>query len=202
MTPFGGVFDIVALASSAGGLAALREVFSELPRNLPTAFVVVQHLDRKHPSMLASILARRTSLRVKEAEATDVLEPGMIFIAPPDRHLLVNVNGSLSLTQSELVHFLRPSADLLFESVAGSFGTRAIAVVLSGSGSDGALGVEAIKKRGGLVIVQDKETSEFEGMPQAAFQTGAADYVLPLAKIAPKLVELIRGAPEKRHARA
>jgi two-component system chemotaxis response regulator CheB len=105
--------------------------------------------------------------------------------------LLVNPDGSVSLTKTELVHFSRPSADLLFESVAASYRDRAIGVVLSGSGSDGSMGVKAIKKTGGTLIVQDPATAEFTGMPGAARDTGLADFVLPLAEIAPALRTLL-----------
>jgi two-component system, chemotaxis family, protein-glutamate methylesterase/glutaminase len=148
-------FDVVALAASAGGLTALSHVLSALPSDFPAAVVVVQHLDPRHRSLMADILSRRTALRVKQAEEGDVLTPAMVYIAPPNRHLLVNPDGTLSLSQSELVHFVRPSADLLFESVAASYKDRAIVVVLTGTGSDGAMGVQAIKKMGGTVIVQD-----------------------------------------------
>jgi two-component system chemotaxis response regulator CheB len=130
-------------------------------------------------------------LKVKQAEEGNRLSPGTAYIAPPNRHLLVNPDGTLSLSQSELVHFVRPSADLLFESVAASFKDRAIAVVLSGTGSDGSMGVKAIKKMGGTVIVQDEKTSEFFGMPGAAMQTGSVDFVLPLEEIPSALVTLV-----------
>lgn len=141
-----GAFEIVALAASAGGLRALSQVLAALPADFPAAIVVVQHLDPRHRSLMAEILSRRTALRVKQAEEGNRLTAATAYIAPPDRHLLVNSDSTLSLTQSELVHFVRPSADLLFESVAASYRDRAIAVVLSGSGSDGAMGVNAIKK--------------------------------------------------------
>jgi two-component system chemotaxis response regulator CheB len=114
-----------------------------------------------------------------------------VFIAPPDRHLLVNPDGRLSLARTELVHFVRPSADLLFESVAASFKDRAIAVVLSGTGSDGVGGIRAIKKMGGTVVAQDEATSEFFGMPGAAIQTGTVDFVLPLDDVAAALTQLV-----------
>src|SRR5205807_696775 len=176
------------LASSAGGLRALSEVLAALPSEFPAAVVVVQHLDPRHRSLMADILSRRTPLPVKQAEEGEMLVRGRIYIAPPDRHLLVNANGTLSLSQSELVHFVRPSADLLFESVAASYKDRAVAVVLTGSGSDGAMGLKAIKKMGGTVLAQNKETAEFFGMPGAAAQTGSVDFALPLEEIAPALV--------------
>lgn len=188
-------FRVVALASSAGGLNALSRILSELPRDFPGVLVVVQHLDPHHRSLMADILGRRTALTVKQAQEGDYLVIGTMYIAPPDRHLLVNPNGSLSLSQSELVHFVRPSADLLFESVAASFKDRSVAVVLTGTGSDGKMGVQAIKKMGGVVLAQDEATCDFFGMPEAAIQTGCVDMVLPLDEIARKLMELIRGEP-------
>ncbi len=186
-------FGIVAIAASAGGLTALSKVVSSLPSDFWAPIVVVQHLDPRHRSLMADILSRRTTLKVKQAEEGDRLMPGMVYIAAPDRHLLVNPDRTLSLSQSELVHFVRPSADLLFESVAASYRDRAIGVVLSGSGSDGAMGVEAIKKMHGTVIVQDEKTSEFFGMPGAAIQTGCADFILPLDEIASALATLVQG---------
>jgi two-component system chemotaxis response regulator CheB len=179
------------LAASAGGLGALSQVLSALPEEFPAAIAVVQHLDPRHRSLMAKILSGRTALSVKEAEEGDRLRPGMVYIAPPDKHLLVNPNGSISLSQSEMVHFVRPSADLLFESVAASYKDRAIAVVLTGSGSDGNMGVGAIKKMGGTVIAQDEATSEFFGMPGAAIQSGNVDFVLPLREIPSALVTLV-----------
>lgn len=190
-------FDIVALAASAGGLAALSTILSNLPADFPATLVVVQHLDPRHRSLMADILNRRTPLQVKEAEEGDHLTPATVYIAPPNRHLLVNPDGSISLSQSELVHFVRPSADLLFESVAASYTDRAIAVVLTGTGSDGAMGVQAIKKMGGTVIVQDEKTAEFFGMPGAAIQTGGVDFILPLDEVAPALVTLVIGGNEE-----
>jgi two-component system, chemotaxis family, protein-glutamate methylesterase/glutaminase len=187
----GASFEVVAVAASAGGLNALSQLLAGLPAEFPAAVVVVQHLDPRHRSLMADILSRRTLLHVKQAEETDKLSPGTVYIAPPNKHLLVNPEGTLSLTQSELVHFVRPSADLMFESVAASFKDGVIGVVLSGSGSDGAMGVKAIKKMGGTVIAQDEGTSEFFSMPNAAIQTGCVDFILPLREIPPALVTLM-----------
>nr|AGZ93805.1 cheb methylesterase [Streptomyces sp. WM6391]AGZ94549.1 cheb methylesterase [Streptomyces sp. WM6378] len=156
--------------------------------------LIVQHLDPRHRTVIAEVLARRMSLPVKLAEDGEHAEPGVVYVAPPDRHLLVGPEGTLSLSQSELVHFLRPSADLLFESVAGAYGPRAIACVLTGTGSDGAMGVDAVKSRGGTVIAQDPATAEFKGMPESAVGTGAVDFVLPLEEIA----AIIRGLVETK----
>ena len=183
-------FDIIALAASAGGLTALSRVLSSLPPDFQIPIVVVQHLDPRHRSLMADILNRRTNLRVKEAEDGEKLAPATVYVAPPNKHLLVNSDHTLSLTHTELVHFVRPSADLLFESVAASHKEHAIAVVLTGSGSDGSMGVKAIKTMGGTVIVQDKETAEFFGMPEAAIRSGAVDFILPLDEIPAALMTL------------
>ncbi|WP_201278202.1 chemotaxis protein CheB [Scytonema millei] len=182
---------VVAICASAGGLSALSQVLSALPANFPAAITVVQHVSPHYPSMMADILSRRTKLPVVQVRPGDYLRTGTVYIAPPDHHLLVNADGSLSLSHSELVHFVRPSADLLFESVAASFKQQAIAVVLTGMGSDGAMGVRAIEEMGGTVIVQDYKTAEFGGMPEAAINTGVVDLVLPLNEIAPALVKLV-----------
>ncbi|MBI4310998.1 MAG: chemotaxis protein CheB [Chloroflexi bacterium] len=196
---FGGAFDVVVIAASAGGLFALTQVLSDLPASFPAAIIVIQHLDPRHRSLMADILNKKTALKVKEAQEGDMLMPGAVYIAPPNKHLLANPDGTLSLSQSELVHFLRPSADLAFESVAGSYKERAIGVILTGTGSDGAMGVRAIKKTGGTVIAQDEKTSQFFGMPVAAVQTGCVDFVLPLGEIAKGLVTLVMDNNVQEH---
>jgi two-component system chemotaxis response regulator CheB len=132
-------FEIVALA-------ALSCVLGRLPADFPAPVTIVQHLHRRHRSLMAEILGKRTPLEVRQAREGHELRPGWVYIAPPDHHLLVNGDGTLSLAHSELVHFVRPSADLLFESMAAGYGQRSIVVVLTGSGSDGEMGVKAVKE--------------------------------------------------------
>jgi len=184
-------FEVVALAASAGGLKAICTILSGLPEDFPVPTVVVQHLDPSHPSQMAEILSRHTTLQVSEARTGERLERSRVYVARPDRHLLVNFDRTLSLSFTELVHFVRPSADLLFESVAMAYKDRAIAVVLSGTGKDGSSGVQSIDKMNGIVIAQ--EAAEFPGMPDSAIKTGVVDYVLPLEKIAPALISLVNG---------
>ena len=183
-------FDVVVIATSAGGLAALTVVLAGLPADFPAAVVVVQHLDPKHRSMMSEILGRKTLMPVTEAKTGEVIGGGRVYLGPPDEHLLVQ-DGRLQLTHEAPVHFLRPSADLLFESAAESYGARVVAVVLTGTGSDGTDGARAIKEAGGIVIAQDEATSQFFGMPGAAAKGVKVDYVLPLGQIAPKLIELV-----------
>jgi two-component system chemotaxis response regulator CheB len=184
-------FDIVALVASAGGLPALTAVLSGLPADFPAAVVVLQHLDPRRPSLLTEILGRHSGLPVHEARQGERIGPGTVVVAPPDHHLLVGGDGVLTLTGTERVHFVRPSADTLLESVAQSFGRRAVVVVLTGSGTDGADGVRIVKQMGGTVIAQDRPTSQSFGMPGAAIRTGCVDSVLPLGEIAPALVHLV-----------
>jgi len=177
-------YGIVAIAASAGGIAALGHVLGGLPSGFPVPVVVVQHLDPRHKTVIAEVLGRRAKMPVRLARDGEKADAGTIYVAPPNHHLLVGTDGVLSLSSSELVHFVRPSADLLFESVAGAYGPRAIACVLTGTGSDGAMGASAVKSRGGTVIAEDPELAEFKGMPEAVVASGAVDFILPLDEIA------------------
>ncbi|MFD0549570.1 chemotaxis protein CheB [Streptomyces rectiviolaceus] len=179
-----GPYAVVAFAASAGGVQGLGEILGGLGPDLPVPVLVVQHLDPRHRTLLAEVLARRTELSVKLAQDQERVEPGTVYLAPPDRHLLAGPEGVVTLSNSEVVNFVRPSADLLFESVAGAYGSRALACVITGTGVDGAMGVEAVKSRGGTVIAEDPRTAQFAGMPQAAVETGAVDFVLRIEEIA------------------
>ncbi|TMB43563.1 MAG: chemotaxis protein CheB [Chloroflexi bacterium] len=186
-------FEIVAIAASAGGVVALTNVLGHLPATFGAIMVVVQHLDPRHRSLMPQVIGRHSKLPVVLAMDGMELERGHVYLAPPDRHLLVNRDGTASLTQTELVNFVRPSADLLFESVAAAYGERAIAVVLTGAGKDGSMGVTAIKERSGTVIAQDESSSEFFSMPSAAIKSGAVDFVLSLDEIPAALQMLLAG---------
>lgn len=176
---------VVVLAASDGGLNALSYVLAALPRNFPAAIIIVQHLDtQSDPSLMVDLLSQPSSLPFLQARAGEQLRAGIAYIAPATSHLFVTPNGTLCLSEAVFVDWTRPSADLLLQSVAAGFQQRAIAVVLSGRGSDGATGVQAIHKMGGKVIAQDESTSEFFEMPGAAIATGTVDFVLPLGKIA------------------
>jgi len=181
-------YDLIAVGASAGGLLAMTELLRPLPFSFP-GIVVVQHLDPTHKSHLASLLMRKTSKQVKQAEHGEPILPGLVYIAPPDEHLLVGP-GKIQLAHSQLVHFSRPSIDLLFESVAGMYGSRSIGIILSGSNRDGAVGIRAIKEAGGTTIAQDPASSEFKVMPQAAIATGCIDFVVPITEMARALKKI------------
>jgi two-component system chemotaxis response regulator CheB len=182
---------VVALAASAGGLRALNIVLGGLSPKLQAAVLVVQHLDPTHPSHLAHILARSTRLVVREAKEGDELECGVVYVGPPGVHLTVNKIGRLSLSPLPPVHFVKPSADQLFRSAAETYGSRFIAVVLTGMGTDGASATLAVHSMGGMVIVQNESTSEFYGMPRAAIAEGHVDRVLGIDAIAGALTDLV-----------
>ena len=185
-------FRLVVVASSAGGVQALMQLVADIPNDFQPSIVVVQHVDPRHRSLLVDILSRRSTLEVSSVEEGTRLAPGAIYVAPPGLHVLVNPDATLSLSRADLVHFVRPSADLLFESAAASFTDQVIAVVLTGTGQDGAGGTEAVKKMGGTVIVQDETTSAYFGMPGAAIATGCVDFILPLDEIGDALMKLTR----------
>ena len=185
-------FRVVVVAASAGGLTALGTLLAGLPSSFPLPIAVVQHLHPGHRSLIADILGRRTRLRVTEVRTDDRLEPGTVYIAAPGAHLEI-VEQAIHQTHGAPVHFLRPSADRLFSSAAA--GGKVIAVILTGTGSDGSEGARAIKSHGGVVIAQDEATAEFFGMPRSAIESGMVDYVLPLDQIAAALIALT----EERH---
>jgi two-component system chemotaxis response regulator CheB len=189
-------FPVIAMAASVGGLKALSAILSVLPADFPAAIAIVMHLSPDHDSVLAEILDRRTPLVVKKARTGDVLCQACVFVAPPNHHLFVADSGRLELSSSsaEKVHYARPSAEPLFASVAAVYRKNAIAVVLTGGDGDGSFGVQIIKDQGGMVIAQDRPTSEDFSMPQTAIETGDVDFILPLDEIGPKLIELVGAA--------
>jgi len=182
-------YQVVAVGASAGGFNSLFKLLKPLPEGLPVALLVVLHLSPDHRSLMPQLLMRHTALKVHEACDGEAILPGVVYTAPPNLHLLAEP-GNVRLLRAPPVHYSRPSIDLLFESVAVSYGSRAVAVVLNGSGADGASGLRAVKMAGGLTMVEDPAKAEFASMPYSAIATGCVDMVLPLEKIAPALLEL------------
>ena len=180
--------SLVVIGASAGGIEALSKVLQGLPRSFPAAVVVVQHRLPNKESILATILGRQTILPVVEARDGEALEAGTVYIARPDQHLTVTSSGRFAYHDGQRIRHVLSSANPLFASAANTFGAQAIGVVLTGSGADGTDGVQAIKGRGGIVIAQDRATSERFEMPGSAIASGAVDQVLPLEDIAPALV--------------
>ena len=177
-----GGFPVVGVGASAGGLDVCRRLLSALPANTGMVFVLVQHLDPTHESMMADLLSGHASMIVKQATDGMPIEPEHFYIIPPGHYLSVG-NGTLHLSQPQARHRTRLPFDFLLYSLAKEYGARAIGVVLSGTGTDGTLGLKAVKDKGGLIIAQDPDEASFDGMPRSAIGTGAVDLVLPVAGI-------------------
>ena len=184
---------VIGVASSAGGIRSLLALTAGLPPAFPAGILIAQHLGPAPSSKLARVLARSCSLPVRAAVDGEAVAPGVVVVCPTGAHIAVEPGPRLCLKWEGPLHFVRPSADLLFESVAAAYGERAIAVVLTGTGHDGSMGVTAVKKRHGTVIVQDEGSSEFFGMPSAAIKTGAVDFILALDEIPGALQTLVSG---------
>ncbi len=186
---------VVAVVGSAGGIGALQVVLGGLPAELDASVLAIIHLMPLAPSVLPAILARATELRVEQAIDGAPLEPGVVWVAPPGAHMLVDKHETIRLDHSELVHHVRPSADVLLLSLAKNHRGPCTAIVLSGTGIDGAAGAAAVKRAGGLVLAQDEATSQYFGMPGAAILAGGVDEVIPLDEIAPAVLDAAPVAP-------
>jgi two-component system CheB/CheR fusion protein len=177
-----GHFPVVGIGASAGGLDACRKLLDALPAGGGMAFILVQHLDPTHESMMVDLLAGHTPMTVRQATDGMPLEPEHLYVIPPGTYLYVG-NGALHLSPPQARHGARLPFDFLLHSLAEECGARAICVVLSGTGADGSLGLKAVKEKCGLVIAQDPDEAGYDGMPRSAIMTGAVDLVLPVAKI-------------------
>jgi two-component system chemotaxis response regulator CheB len=158
--------------------------------DLPVPVIVVLHLPRERPSLLADIFRYRCALPTQEAQDKEPLKNGVVYFAPPDYHLLVDEGPSLALSVDDPVFFSRPSIDVLFESAADAFGPRLLGIVLTGGNEDGARGLAAVAREGGVTVVQQPETAQMPQMPEAALAKGPVDFVLPLDQIARLLATL------------
>ena len=180
-------FPVVALGASAGGLDAFKKLFDALPANCGMAFVLIQHLDPTHESLMVDLLASHTPMKVLQATDRVQLARDRVYLIPPGAYLAVE-GGTLRLSKPRERHGARMPFDFFLRSLAEECGERAICAILSGTGTDGSLGLKAVKEKGGLVIVQDPEEAAFDGMPRSAILSGGADLVLPVAKIPQALV--------------
>lgn len=186
------MISLVVIGASLGGYAALSVVLGGLSAGFPVPVAVAQHRAAESGDSLKASLQRRTSLRVREAQDKDGLRVGHVHLAPADYHLLVEP-GMLTLSTEAPVNSARPSVDVLFESAADAYGPGVLAVVLTGASWDGARGAAAVKRRGGVLIVQDPAEAEANVMPRAAIASADVDYVLPVEQIAPLICSLCAG---------
>jgi two-component system chemotaxis response regulator CheB len=186
---------IVVIGASAGGIEALRTILGALPRDFPAAVCVVLHSAPEAPGVLPQILSRTSSLDVVLGRDQDTLQPGRVYVAPPDCHLLVEP-GRVRVTKGPRENRFRPAIDPLFRSAAQVFGPGAIGVVLTGSLDDGTSGLDVIKRLGGTAVVQDPADALYPSMPQSAIARVEVDHVVRLSGLAPILVELTRARTE------
>ena len=184
-------FPIVGIGASAGGLEAFSKLLEHLPVSTGMAFVLVQHLDPKHESLLSQLLAKKTKIPVGEVRDGMRVEPDRIYIIPPNTNMAI-LHVVLHLMPRTETRGRHMSVDYFFRSLAEDQGSRAIGVVLSGADSDGALGLQAIKAEGGITFAQDAQTAKYDGMPQSAISTGAVDFILPPEEIAQELQKFSR----------
>lgn len=187
-------YRIVVVGCSMGGMRALEIILSVLPKDFALPIVVVQHRYRTSNDSLPAFFRRHSKLAVVDALDKQWIQPGHVYFAPADYHLLVDPEGELSLSVDERVEYARPSVDVLFDSAADAFPNGVIGVVLTGANADGAHGAKRIKERGGFVLVQDPETAESPEMPRAAIAATRVDRILPLDRIGPFLIELCRNS--------
>jgi len=183
--------DVVAIGASTGGPAALNVLLSGLPADFSTPILIVQHITIGFTHGLATWLQHACRLPIRIAQADERIQASTVYIAPDDYHLQVIGTGRLQLVHSAPVNHVRPSVNMLFESVGRVYGARAVGVLLTGMGEDGARGLHTIRRQGGFTIAQDETTSVVYGMPKAAAELGACSTILPLDQIATFLVRLV-----------
>ena len=186
MSAFGALnrgIEAVAIGTSAGGVEVLSALLPALPATCPISFFIVLHIPRERPSLLAEIFAAKCQLPVREAEDKEPVQPGTVYFAPPDYHLLVDRGPALALSEDEPVHFSRPSIDVLFESAADVYGERLLGLILTGANQDGAAGLAAIARAGGRTVVQEPSSAAVAYLPEAALATAPVDSVLTLRQL-------------------
>ncbi|HMB45457.1 MAG TPA: CheB methylesterase domain-containing protein, partial [Candidatus Methanoperedens sp.] len=188
---------IVVIGSSTGGPRALQQVIPMLPSNLHAPVLVVQHMPPGFTKSLAERLNSQSVIKVREAEEGDILQSGTVYIAPGDYHMIIKqqkINGDLkeviALTKGERVQGVRPSVDVLLNSVAPIFGQNSLGVILTGMGSDGTDGIRKLKLAGGKVMAEDESTCVVYGMPRSVIEQKLADFILPIGRIAEKIAEI------------
>ncbi|GLI39982.1 chemotaxis protein CheB [Geobacter hydrogenophilus] len=183
-------FRAVVVGVSSGGVEALKQVIGSLPGDFPLPVMVVAHISPEADNGLALLLDDLCAIRVKEADELEKAAAGTVFLAPPNYHLQVEKDATLSLSVDPPVRFARPSVDVLFEAAADAFGPALIGVVMTGAGCDGSEGLRRIKEAGGIAVVQDPAGAVADAMPRSAIEAVVPDYIVPLERIAPLLVRL------------
>ncbi len=182
-------YQAIVIGTSAGGLAALMGILRQLPADYSLPIMIVQHRFRDQKNLLEEVLQNKCEIEIRQVDEKERIESGIIYIAPPDYHLLIESDRTFSLSSDPFVSFSRPSIDVLFESAASVYGRSLVGILLTGANKDGAAGLNAIRKAGGLTIAQSPADAEYPYMPQAAIDAGAARLVLKLSEIQTEMLE-------------
>lgn len=188
-------YDAIVIGTSAGGLDALGIILPLLDPALPVPILIVQHISATSDSFIVTYFDRMCRLTVKEAEEKEVIRPGFVYVAPPDYHVLVEEDRTISLSNEEKVNYSRPSIDVLFETAAWVYRHRLIGIILTGANWDGAAGCEIIRKHGGLVIIQDPKTAAVARMPESVIERIKPDYILTLPEIGELINRIFKPIP-------
>ncbi len=188
-------YEAIVIGVSAGGMNALKFIFSVLPSGFSIPIIIVQHVSARSDNEWIKLLNDKSNLTIKEADEKEKIETGNVYIAPANYHLMIENDKTFSLTIDEYVNFARPSIDVLFESAAEAYKDKLIGIVLTGSNNDGTKGIKRIKECGGLAIIQDPKTAESSTMPASAIAAIQPDYILSLEKIVQLLVKLTQTNP-------
>lgn len=177
------LYDAIAIGVSAGGLYALTHILEALPAGFPLPVIVVQHRAKDERFLLEEVLQTKCNVLIKQADEKEAIQPGVVYLAPPDYHLLVEKDKTFSLSFDEPVNYSRPSIDVLFETAADVFRNKLLGIILTGANKDGAMGMKYIEKRGGTTIAQQPQTADYPEMPKAAIKTGSVQHVMNLDEI-------------------
>jgi two-component system CheB/CheR fusion protein len=193
-------FPIVGIGASAGGLEAIEGFFSHMPFDRNIAFVIIQHLDPKHKSIMGSLLTKYTKMKILEVKDGMKIEPNCVYLNPPNKNVAI-MSKLFHLMELIETYRINLPIDYFFRSLSEDQGEKAICIILSGTGTDGTLGLKAIKGAGGMTMAQEEKQAQYAGMPRSAIDTGLVDFILPVEKMPKELIKYVQhpyiGGPEK-----
>lgn len=186
------VNEAIVIGTSAGGLHALTKILQALPQNYPLPIIIVQHRSKDERELLEKILSHKCKIKIRQVEEKERIQKSTAYLAPPNYHILIERNFTFSLSNDSPVNYSRPSIDVLFQTAANAYGNKLIGIVLTGANRDGSNGIKKIKEKGGVTIVQNPDSAEFNTMPLEAIASGYADYVFDLDEITDYMLNKVK----------
>lgn len=183
-------YDAIVIGTSAGGLYVLMRMLKLLPPDYPVPIIVVQHRAKDERQLLEEVMEQHCSIYIKQADEKEKIQPGVVYFAPPDYHLLIEHDATFSLSHDAPVNYSRPSIDVLFETASDVYKEKLLAIILTGANKDGAAGIKKISMAGGTTIAQQPETADYPEMPKAAINTGVIRHILTPDEIGKFLLDL------------